>query len=642
MTAAICFGDQQTDVQLAKPTPEQIEWHDMEIEMFLCLDPCTWQDREYDDHSTPLEKINPAKLDTDQWVRVAESMGAKQIVFVAKHTGGFCWWQTETRDYGVRSTPWRGGKGDVVSDLAESCRKRGIKLGIYRSVGHGAVLLLNNTPDTSGLIPAADARRSAEFGAEIRRRFGRSIADTTGLIPEGDVERGAEFAAEVRRRFGKSLAETSGLGRMIQLDLEKPTWIDHVISMEDIRHGERVRRYVVEGLAGSSWQPLCDGTAISHKKIDRFDPVEVTRVRLRIEEAATTPRIRKLAVYTAGGQPEPPEPPCATPVAHWTCDAIQDGLLMDTSGRKQNGKVHDAKTVDEGCIGGALKLDGRKSFVDLGNLPSFHGDFTIAAWVNPTPPDTAGLRIILSKETCTVAPNQCRFYLTGDRRIGMQLCGATGHGLWPLESQTAVAAQQWSHVAVTRSGDTFTIYHNGKAVGRKKPAGAIRHRNTISVKLGTVFDPRGTRLNVFDGLIDDVRVYNRALTAADISRLAALKEPSDMVESAPAWQWSPENIDTEWSTVEIDITPFCKEATEYRVEFRKTGGRDDLEIRSLVAVFGGRRIEEYVQREGTGNTFHVNVPGLGIPLKLEAIVRGKDGRDTHGRVLVTGSNFTNR
>ena len=83
--------------------------------------------------STPLEKINPEKLDTDQWVSAAEAMGAKYIVFVAKHTGGFCWWQTETTDYGVRNIPWRGGKGDVMKDLAESCRKRGIKLGVYLS-----------------------------------------------------------------------------------------------------------------------------------------------------------------------------------------------------------------------------------------------------------------------------------------------------------------------------------------------------------------------------------------------------------------------------------------------------------------------------------------------------------------------------
>jgi len=51
---------------------------------------------------------------------VAEAMGAKQIVFVAKHTGGFCWWQTETSDYGIRNTPWRDGQGDVVADLAEN------------------------------------------------------------------------------------------------------------------------------------------------------------------------------------------------------------------------------------------------------------------------------------------------------------------------------------------------------------------------------------------------------------------------------------------------------------------------------------------------------------------------------------------
>ncbi|MCP4644195.1 MAG: alpha-L-fucosidase [bacterium] len=113
------------------PTPEQIAWHEMEIEMFLCLDPCTWQGREYDDHSTPLSDINPAQLDTDQWCEVAQSFGAKQILFVAKHTGGFCWWQTDTSDYSIKNTPYKDGKGDVLGELAESCRKFGLKLGVY-------------------------------------------------------------------------------------------------------------------------------------------------------------------------------------------------------------------------------------------------------------------------------------------------------------------------------------------------------------------------------------------------------------------------------------------------------------------------------------------------------------------------------
>lgn len=113
------------------PTPEQIAWHEMEIEMFLCLDPCTWQGREYDNHSTPLSDINPAELDTAQWCEVAKSFGAKQIVFVAKHTGGFCWWRTDTSEYGIKNTPYKDGKGDVLAELARSCKKYGLKLGVY-------------------------------------------------------------------------------------------------------------------------------------------------------------------------------------------------------------------------------------------------------------------------------------------------------------------------------------------------------------------------------------------------------------------------------------------------------------------------------------------------------------------------------
>lgn len=118
---------------VAKPTPEQAAWQQCEIGMFIHFSMNTWLDREYDDLSWPLAKFNPTKLDTDQWVAAAEAMGAKYIVFVAKHVGGFCTWQTETTDYGVKDTPWRGGKGDVMADLAESCRKRNIKLGVYLS-----------------------------------------------------------------------------------------------------------------------------------------------------------------------------------------------------------------------------------------------------------------------------------------------------------------------------------------------------------------------------------------------------------------------------------------------------------------------------------------------------------------------------
>jgi alpha-L-fucosidase len=420
---AVCavpvLGQDTTGVKLAKPTPEQAAWQDMEIEMFLCLDPCTWQDREYDDHSTPLEHINPTALDTGQWAKVARSMEAKQILFVAKHTGGFCWWQTDTSGYGIKDTPWRGGKGDVVKDLAASCSKYGLKLGIYLSprddvfgaggggkcktdesqaryskvyrqqltelltrygevsevwfdgsivievgdilekhaskamvfqgphatirwVGNedgvapypawnavsradarsGVAMARHGKPDGDVWLPnECDARiRSTWFWNsknahtlksvdQLMEMYYRSVGHgcvlllnhtpgTTGLIPDADFKRGAEFGTEINRRFGRSIAETRGQGNLVELKLPELAAIDHVITMEEILQGERVREYVIEGLTGGRWVRLCAGTAIGHKRIDRFEPAMVSKIRFRCLKAAATPLIRKLAVYS--------------------------------------------------------------------------------------------------------------------------------------------------------------------------------------------------------------------------------------------------------------------------------------------------------------------------------------------------------
>jgi alpha-L-fucosidase len=99
--------------------------------MFVHFAPNTWQDVESDNLTTPLSAINPKNLNTDQWAHTAISLGAKYIVFVAKHQGGFCMWQTETTDYSIRNTPWRGGHGNILADVSASCRKQGLKLGVY-------------------------------------------------------------------------------------------------------------------------------------------------------------------------------------------------------------------------------------------------------------------------------------------------------------------------------------------------------------------------------------------------------------------------------------------------------------------------------------------------------------------------------
>lgn len=118
--------------KMALPSSEQTAWQDLEIGMFVHFAPNTWQNSEYDNLSTPLSAINP-RINTDQWAECAVKLGARYILLVAKHAGGFCMWQTHTTDYGIRNTPWKGGRGDVMADLSASCRRFGLKLGVYLS-----------------------------------------------------------------------------------------------------------------------------------------------------------------------------------------------------------------------------------------------------------------------------------------------------------------------------------------------------------------------------------------------------------------------------------------------------------------------------------------------------------------------------
>ncbi len=125
------FGFAQ-NTPLAKPSVVQYKWQEQERIMFIHFGVATWLGREYDETGKfDMSRINPTNLDTDEWCRVAKSWGAKQIIFVAKHVGGFCWWQTNTTDYSVKNIPWKNGKGDLLADVAASCKKYGLNLGIY-------------------------------------------------------------------------------------------------------------------------------------------------------------------------------------------------------------------------------------------------------------------------------------------------------------------------------------------------------------------------------------------------------------------------------------------------------------------------------------------------------------------------------
>ena len=118
--------------RLARPSANQYAWHEQERTFFVCIGVATWEGTEYDaDGKTNLAVINPEKFDADAICKAAKSWGARQILLVCKHVGGFCLWPTATTDYHIGNTPWLGGKGNLVGQVAEACRRNGLKMGVY-------------------------------------------------------------------------------------------------------------------------------------------------------------------------------------------------------------------------------------------------------------------------------------------------------------------------------------------------------------------------------------------------------------------------------------------------------------------------------------------------------------------------------
>ena len=116
-----------------KPSPQQVQWQDLEVGAIVHFGPNTFQDREWGDGTANPRVFNPSQFDPEQWMRAIKAAGVKYVVMVAKHHDGFCLWPTEQTDYSVKNSPWENGKGDVVGAVAAAARNHGLQFGVYLS-----------------------------------------------------------------------------------------------------------------------------------------------------------------------------------------------------------------------------------------------------------------------------------------------------------------------------------------------------------------------------------------------------------------------------------------------------------------------------------------------------------------------------
>lgn len=432
------------------PSKAQLKWADSEIGVLIHFDLPVFEPgydfRKNWNYHPDLSIFNPTELNTDQWIAAAKSAGATYAVLVAKHCSGFSLWPTRAHPYSVKNTPWRNGQGDIVRDFVASCKKYGLKPGIYASTTANGYLKVDNPgkvvsgdPEEQkryndivkmqltelwseygklmevwfdgGVLPPekggfdvlamlkkyqpqaiafqgpyghennirwvgneegvapypcwsrADSTTSASGVVEIkglngnpnglfwcpgesdfplrlnssfqggwfwhkdqdnqlrtldelRNKYCKSVGrntnmllglviDNRGLVPDADVQRLKEFGQMIDKSFSVSLGKSAGSGNELTVNFKSPKPIAYVTIMEDIKKGERIREYKLQGMNDGKWEELATGSSIGHKRIEIIKKGVYSAVRLEVIKSEGPPAIRNLECFGRNSEPLP-------------------------------------------------------------------------------------------------------------------------------------------------------------------------------------------------------------------------------------------------------------------------------------------------------------------------------------------------
>jgi alpha-L-fucosidase len=130
------FGFAQ-EINQPKPSAPQLAWQRAEVGVLISYDLPVFQGTPYNqaqNRITPFHNVNifnPTQLNTDQWIQAAKAGGAKFAVLTVTHETGFALYQSDANPYCMKAIKFQNGKGDIVRDFVNSCRKYGVEPGIY-------------------------------------------------------------------------------------------------------------------------------------------------------------------------------------------------------------------------------------------------------------------------------------------------------------------------------------------------------------------------------------------------------------------------------------------------------------------------------------------------------------------------------
>ncbi len=196
-------------------------------------------------------------------------------------------------------------------------------------------------------------------------------------------------------------------------------------------------------------------------------------------------------------------------IAYWAFDEGSGAITYDSAG-DNDGTIYGPNWTT-GQIDGALEFDGVDDYVSFGTGPAITGTgpFSVLAWVQT---GNTEAQPVLTQRSEGSATGSYGVAVLADGRVQFHTYNG-GYGLL-FQSDVTVNDGLWHHVAAVRTNSTDgEIYVDGSAVG--SGSGPARSLNNVQVWIGRVF----TGPSYFDGVIDDVRVYERALSGEEVEQL---------------------------------------------------------------------------------------------------------------------------
>lgn len=218
-------------------------------------------------------------------------------------------------------------------------------------------------------------------------------------------------------------------------------------------------------------------------------------------------------------------------IGHWPFDEGSGARVADASGNGNHGVIIEAARVDAttspaapnwvaGAAGGALQLDGVRQFVRVASSLSLqsvvnNNAFTVSGWVRLRTAEASDLQVVVAQGE-EAGTSFDRLFLGVDRiRRPVGYVHFTS-----AEGRPTITAGRWTHLATTYDGVTLTVYQDGVPTGGSQ-IGWPLEGGPVPLLFGAKADAQGRVQLFLDGAVDDVRLYNRVLTSAEIQRLAS-------------------------------------------------------------------------------------------------------------------------